>query len=186
MAALLWGLPVAARATPPPLPVPGRPPEAAPTFGPVPPTDDWHYPAEEASEMQALSRAGLQVTRMHAASNVSGSLTLRLANGSTATAWQPGDMLFGWTLRGFLVTVAADDGLADGLAVLELNAARWGLIAFLGPGARLDPSGVSGGHVFRKGVGRVAALRRPPLDLRPWRQRGGYASGPGGAGAVGR
>lgn len=50
-------------------------------FDPIQPAEDWHYPAEEATEMQALLDTGLHVTRLDADSNVSGVLTLGLSNG---------------------------------------------------------------------------------------------------------
>jgi hypothetical protein len=149
----------------------------APRIPPLDPTDDWHYPAEEATEMLALLESGLQVTELRADSNVTGTLTLRVANGSSTTMHLPGDKAFGWTLRGFLDVspgrrsdqptlrqiATAETG---SLAVLEHEAARWGFIAFLGPEGRLGPSGVVGGHGFRKGVGRTSALLRPRLDPR--------------------
>ena len=156
---------------------------------PIKSTEDWHYPAEEGAEMQALLDTGLRVGGLHCDSNTSGTLTLLLANGSSATARVPGDRIFGWTLRGFLCSdsdaswpsperssdaerspgrPAWSARSAGGVAVLEFDSARWGLVAFLGPAGRLGHGDVlvSGGHVFRKGVGRVPALRRPALDPR--------------------
>ena len=52
------------------------------------------------------------------------------------------------------------------MAVLEFDSARWGYMAFLGPTGRLNASGVSGGQGFRKGVGKVSALRQPKQDPR--------------------
>ena len=156
---------------------------------PLLPTDDWHYPAEEASETQALLGSGLHVTELSADSNATGTLTLEVANGSAATLHLPGDQAFGWTLRGFLSAgrggggggggggdgdlpldewSALSRGITSGaaLAVLEFEASRWGFVAFLGPEGRLSPAGVHGGHGMRKGVGRTSELLRPPLDPR--------------------
>ena len=131
------------------------------------PQEDWHYPAEEAAELAVLMAAGLRVAQLHADSNASGTLIVRVANGSTAEARLPGDVIFGWMLRGFLtgldhaITAAAGGG---DLAVLEFESDRWGLVAFLGPSGFLGPAGPSGGRCFRKGVGATASLLRPKLD----------------------
>ena len=144
--------------------------------------------------MQALLDSDLRVTQLHAYNNVSGMLTLILANGSTATARRPGDRVFGFTLRGFLsknttptthpnpspfssATPARSHGItttttttianeAEVLAVLEYDSSRWGLIAFLGPTGRLGPSGVSGGKT------QIHERRRGRLEV--WRRRGRY------------
>lgn len=156
---------------------------AATAAAPLPPSlqlapqEDWHYPAEEAAEMAALQRSGLTVVQLHADSNASGTFIVRAANGTTAEARLPGDVVFGWTLRGFLTglgaianghhdaasAAAGAAGAAD-LAVLEFESARWGLVAFIGPSGQLGPAGVSGGRCFRKGVGVPASLMRPKLD----------------------
>ena len=130
--------------------------------------------------MEALLSTGLHVVTLSAESNSTGTLTLGLANGTTATLRLPGaDNAFGWTLRGFLcpataplvgsrthVTRSMGEGSTDCLAVLEFDSARWGYVAFLGPTARLGPAGVSGGHGYRKGIGKTSALLRPRLDPR--------------------
>ena len=109
--------------------------------------------------MEGLMAAGLRVTQLRADSNASGVLTLTAANGSSATARQAGDTLFGsTTLHGFL------PGGSSTLAVLEFESGRWGYTMFLGPDGKLSPSGVSGGRGFRKGIGRTVALLQPRLD----------------------
>jgi hypothetical protein len=50
------------------------------------------------------------------------------------------------------------------LVVLEFESARWGFVAFLGLAGRLGVGGMSGGHGFRKGVGRPSDLRAPQLN----------------------
>ena len=122
--------------------------------------EDWHYPKEEAVEMAALMAANLRVTALTATTNTSGSLTLRAANGSSATASAPGQRLFGWQLRGFL----AVPGEAP-LAILRYDAQRWGFVVFLGSDGRLGPSGVGDGVGLRKGVGAKTAHGQQFLSL---------------------
>jgi hypothetical protein len=152
----------------------------APSIPPLHPIDDWHYPAEEAAEMQALLSSGLRVTKLHCESNVTGTLTMRVANGSSATVHVPGDKVLGWTLRGFLTpgtglapdqwSVRSQIGTAAAamgcLAIADFEAPRWGFTVFLGPDFQLGPSGVVNGYGLRKGVGRISALLRPKLDPR--------------------
>eukprot|EP01043_Picozoa_sp_COSAG02_P010638 COSAG02_NODE_378_length_23535_cov_35.310164_9_plen_1246_part_00 len=134
------------------------------------PIEDWHYPQEETAEMQALLGSGLQVTNLNARSNTTGTVTLRVSNGTSATLKVSGDRAFGWVLRGFL---CYDDGLPSGQwAVLEFEARRWGMVAFLGSHGRMSPStpskkgGIYGGFGFRKGVGKPSQLRLPQLNPR--------------------
>ena len=134
-------------------------------ISPLGPIDDWHYPQEESTEMHALLKSGLKVMKLHVDSNATGTLTLRVANGTSATMHLPGDTAFGWVLRGFL---SSDDSLTSGspLAVLEFEADRWGIVVFLTSHGRLSPSSLSGGWGFRKGVGEPSQLRQPQLDPR--------------------
>ena len=152
---------------------------AATRISPLQPIDDWHYPEEEAAEMQALLGSRLQVTQLRATGNATGTLTLQVANGSSVTLHQPGESAFGWVLRGFLSSpgphtetdrqTKTQTKTESVLAVLEFEADRWGLVAFMGGHGRLsasaiNTSGVEGGWGFRKGVGRVSRLRQPRLD----------------------
>lgn len=139
-------------------------PPAPPPVDTLPSVEDWHYPREEKSEMEDLLSLNLHVTMLHVTSNTTGTLTARVANGSTASVSVFGDRLFGWQLRGFLI----DGGDGTPLAVLRHDAQRWGLVAFLAEGSRLstlEPAGDSGGLVLRKGVGRIDAVRRPHYNL---------------------
>lgn len=53
---------------------------------------------------------GLRVVRLHADSNVSGTISILLANGTSGTARLPGDSVVGWTLRGFLTSTDIPTG----------------------------------------------------------------------------
>ena len=153
--------PVPSPPTPPPTPPPPEPPVPA-----VPQHEDWHYPAEEPAELAAEWARGLEVISLSVRSNRSGTLAVRLAaegpGGASASASVPGDVVFGWTLRGFLAS-----GAGAPSAVLERDWDRWGHVLFLSATGRLvDPAGsVVGGSGFRKGVGSVAATRRPRYNL---------------------
>ena len=164
---------VSSRVMPPPPPSPSpSPPPVPPPPGPPPPPDhlplieDWHYPAEEAEEMAALLAVGLHVTALRVTSNTSGELTLAAANGSSASASAPGDRLFGWELRGFLLGAGGDSDAEGPLAVLQHNAARWGYIVFVcDKQVLLSPEPGGGVQGLRKGVGRAQDVRRPHYNL---------------------
>eukprot|EP01047_Picozoa_sp_COSAG01_P044377 COSAG01_NODE_4005_length_5440_cov_8.384947_2_plen_1194_part_00 len=172
-------------APPPPPPPPGPPP---PPPGPPPPPDvlplveDWHYPAEEADESETLVAMGLRATALRVTSNSSGKLTLTAANGSSASAFAPGDRVFGWELRGFLPASSEVEGFRGTrpwcneshppLAVLRCDQKRWGYVVFVAdqqallPAAIGAPSAGGSAHaVLRKGVGSVQDVRRPLYNL---------------------
>ena len=155
---------VSSRVMPPhPPPAPPPPPLPPPPPDQLPLVEDWHYPSEEAAEMAELRAAGVRVTKLHVASNTTGELTLTAANGSSATASVPGEVLFGWELRGFLLE---QDGDALPLAVLQYNSARWGYIVFISDQQSLLGSDSGpGGRGLRKGVGRPQDVRRPHYNL---------------------
>jgi hypothetical protein len=92
----------------PPPPGPPGPPTPEPPLPNVPTIDDWHYPSEEADEAAVEAMLDLSVTSVVATSNSTGTVTVRCgSNASTATATSPGDVVFGWVLRGFLTGMAS-------------------------------------------------------------------------------
>ena len=162
----------------PPLPPAPPPPGPPPPLDDLPLIEDWHYPAEEAGEMATMRAVGLRATTLRVVSNSSGTLTLTAANGSSASASVPGERLFGWELRGFLLAAGKGCGGSGSdaeqrdhppLAVLQYDAPRWGFLAFVSDqqsllGAGVD--GVSGAYSgLRKGVGRAQDVRRPHYNL---------------------
>ena len=158
---------------PPPPPGPPSPPGPPPPVDPLPLIEDWHYPREEQPETKALFSVGLRVTALSVESNTTGAITLTARNGSTASATKPGENLLGWELRGFLT----GSGSSGPMAILQFNAERWGMVAYLGPqgkacvpgdGCACEPGAavcITGGRLLRKGVGRADSVRRPHYNL---------------------
>ena len=134
----------------------------------VPAVEDFHYPAEEHAELEAVSSIGLTVVALSIHSNSTGVLTLSTANGTSATAHAAGEWVFGWRLRGFLsadgraaaaVRGAGEDSRATAtttssspspaapapapLAVLEYEADRWGRLEFVALGGRVGATSAS-------------------------------------------
>eukprot|EP01043_Picozoa_sp_COSAG02_P006217 COSAG02_NODE_175_length_31226_cov_95.275934_14_plen_452_part_00 len=139
------------------------PPPAPPHPDPLPSIEDWHYPKEEAKELEQLLKINLRVSALHVTSNTTGKLTVRAANGSTVSSSVPGELLFGWELRGFLLKQGDN---APALAVLQRNSARWGYVVFVSDQQDLLSSEPDcGGRCFRKGVGRPQDVRRPHYNL---------------------
>ena len=156
-----------------------------PSFPPSPALDDWHFPLEEADELAAAVR--IRVSEFRATSNSTGTVEIVGLPGvgwEVATAAHTiavGEQALNWTLRSFLIP--ATGAAAPTYAVLERDWGRWGALIIVQDASR-QPSLVAGGAgwppplcpscsvapqnpcaFIRKGVGKLAALRRPQYSL---------------------